>query len=1037
MFHTKKSILTTIFTFFIFSHISALNVQDADTAFCGMESTSETSTNTTTTETTNTNGINAFDTQPYNFSYETDTDKIISYTITYEDRIMLAQGYYNKETGDSIYETTQLYPDISLMNEGKQSFDLPLDLNVNNQNNSNSNAINNSCSSNTQQKYDHMEEHLKDSLVDSRRQDVNNTSASQMYAQHKHALAIQRQRALNELNKLHTSSAHPKEIFALPSVQAHFKQFKYDLIEKYRDKRVFFFSRKQTFPTAESEIKFADTLSIKVGECLSQIRYADQIDAKAAFAELKELWPWKRNHTFLTSSFVNGTGETEFIVHLGIDIMAIAERDLISRSDYVAQHADPESFKTIQEFREKCINFQQKGDRNALLEEELRLRHCLFQNGKNDNLTTNICYAIVEKIYSDSITNVLYGIVHAQSLEKANNQLHYLEMQILDQAQQHNITLTNQIKDFIVKQYGFDPIEAGYNCYTSRPDYIKTINDQPVLSNNNISPILHNIKNKSLSAAHKELTHLQKQIIGTLESLNITDRAIQKELIVKKFGIDILEQANDTYKNRSDHKELMNSFIPIDVHNNSINILNNSHDYASVGQQFDVMAEQVFHNARLCKLDFVENIENHVIDSIYIIKAPQNDAQFVFNVTVVDHLLTDIQHKVDNIVEGKSTSYMQCIERGSELFTRAIVKFIEGLNPITQVKNISELLQGAGHLTSHIIQHPIDSLHTLREINTKTCELLVSTAIFTSDTIFGTTYLTPEEYQQRSNAFWKTVQSVPAENIVDLVAQVAADFAFGKGFIKAFVYIKEIDAAAKLENYAAKVADKLKQAVDTHLADNPILVTTEGVALQMSNDLKNIGGAAQEIINNSRALIDSMTHGVLAKVRQDIIGLKEKFTCIEKCLPECAKRGFAEFKNGHIKIAYEHILGIELIWNDSKNTLSGISGFHHDFMGTVEKSGLMKFVRTAEKNGCYMADIIVGEQSVPGKTFFPQHWSRETVVNKIYEAYEHFIKSGATPLEKKGKYIIDGTTKEGIEIRMFITKNGHLKTAYPIIKEGI
>jgi len=106
-------------------------------------------------------------------------------------------------------------------------------------------------------------------------------------------------------------------------------------------------------------------------------------------------------------------------------------------------------------------------------------------------------------------------------------------------------------------------------------------------------------------------------------------------------------------------------------------------------------------------------------------------------------------------------------------------------------------------------------------------------------------------------------------------------------------------------------------------------------------------------------------------------------------------------------------------------------------MGTVEKSGLMKFVRTAEKNGCYMADIIVGEQSVPGKTFFPQHWSRETVVNKIYEAYEHFIKSGATPLEKKGKYIIDGTTKEGIEIRMFITKNGHLKTAYPIIKEGI
>ncbi len=84
-----------------------------------------------------------------------------------------------------------------------------------------------------------------------------------------------------------------------------------------------------------------------------------------------------------------------------------------------------------------------------------------------------------------------------------------------------------------------------------------------------------------------------------------------------------------------------------------------------------------------------------------------------------------------------------------------------------------------------------------------------------------------------------------------------------------------------------------------------------------------------------------------------------------------------------------------------------------------------------------MADIIVDGNRIPGKTFFPQHWSREDVIDKIYEAYENFIKSGATPLEKKGKYIIDGTTKEGIDIRMFITKNGHLKTAYPIITEGI
>ena len=113
--------------------------------------------------------------------------------------------------------------------------------------------------------------------------------------------------------------------------------------------------------------------------------------------------------------------------------------------------------------------------------------------------------------------------------------------------------------------------------------------------------------------------------------------------------------------------------------------------------------------------------------------------------------------------------------------------------------------------------------------------------MFTSYTIFGQNYLTPEEYQQRCDLFWKVTESVSAEHVVDLVAQITADFAFGKGFAKAFIYLKEIDAASKLENYAAKIADKLKQAVDTHLADNLIPVTAEGIVLKTSNDLKKFG----------------------------------------------------------------------------------------------------------------------------------------------------------------------------------------------------
>jgi hypothetical protein len=196
------------------------------------------------------------------------------------------------------------------------------------------------------------------------------------------------------------------------------------------------------------------------------------------------------------------------------------------------------------------------------------------------------------------------------------------------------------------------------------------------------------------------------------------------------------------------------------------------------------------------------------------------------------------------------------------------------------------------------------------------------TADFVSDITVGRLYLPETEYQKPIDAFKDSINAIPvdhlkqltAENWVDLSAHVAADFVFCKGFGSAFIYLKEIDAMSKVQQQAAKVA----RTFDTHLADNPIVVTAEGLVLKTSNDLKKVGGTVKEVIIDSRAFIESMTHGLLAEIRQEIIDLRTKFACLEKCVPECAKRGFAEFKNGHIKIAYEHILGIELIWNDAK-----------------------------------------------------------------------------------------------------------------------
>src|SRR5690606_20709333 len=130
---------------------------------------------------------------------------------------------------------------------------------------------------------------------------------------------------------------------------------------------------------------------------------------------------------------------------------------------------------------------------------------------------------------------------------------------------------------------------------------------------------------------------------------------------------------------------------------------------------------------------------------------------------------------------------------------------------------------------------------------------------------------------------------------------------------------------------------------------------------------------------------------------------------------------------------------IDLKWNSKKGTLSNISGFHHDFYGYIEKNGPFEFVnKVMHKSGCYTVDILHEGFTVKKEgTFFPKEWSREKVVDKIYEAVENFKKSGAVPeLTDKGKYKISGLTSEGIKIEMYITKNGQITTAYPkLIKE--
>jgi hypothetical protein len=390
------------------------------------------------------------------------------------------------------------------------------------------------------------------------------------------------------------------------------------------------------------------------------------------------------------------------------------------------------------------------------------------------------------------------------------------------------------------------------------------------------------------------------------------------------------------------------------------------------------------------------DVEDALDTSIDMLNITDNPDIFLFHTAFVDHVLCDIEDQVSGHTNQQST----LLERVPALVTRAVTTFFKRLNPVTQVKD--------------------------------TCEFVVSTAHFVADVTLGKLYLSEAQYKQRIDSFWSTCAALSPSNLakleaeqwVDLAAQLAADCIFFGGVGKAVVYLKEIAAVSKAQQSAVRIAQKLKHAVDISLAEHPIMVTAEGILFR-SDKMKQLGGATKEVISNSRKLLESARAGLLANLEKEIAHLRTIF--------DGKMKGFAEFSNKYLKLDYEHIFG--LIPIIGRKGLSRIGGFHHDFMHALRKNNILEFVDTVvTKTGFYESKIFSAGHYVDTKTFFPAHWSREQVIHKIYEVYENFIKSGSKPnLASNGKYIIKGTIEEGIGIEIRITKNGHIRTAFPTI----
>lgn len=318
---------------------------------------------------------------------------------------------------------------------------------------------------------------------------------------------------------------------------------------------------------------------------------------------------------------------------------------------------------------------------------------------------------------------------------------------------------------------------------------------------------------------------------------------------------------------------------------------------------------------------------------------------------------------------------------------------------------------------------------------------------------------------------WSMLGQIKLESFIHFLASLAGDIVFFNYFGRALTALKAIKAIVTdykaIETVVAQIGEVgeaieiCNSAIIEGAREVGKLEETAQMVKALATEEKGIITLSQpkpqsslsppkELLRSSEILVDNSVAVPRIElpfrfpVTRESAELIERITpIIEATRPEIAqieqlytqtRKGFGEFAHKWVKLGPEHLLVPEL--EVTKEGIVRFSGFHHDFMGIIEESGIIQLTnKVVDQFGCYRADVWFNGKSVP-KSFFPKEWPREKAIAKVFEAYDQFIATGATNFEISpgGKYKLVGYTTEGIKIENIITKKGHVCTAYPFVK---
>ena len=301
------------------------------------------------------------------------------------------------------------------------------------------------------------------------------------------------------------------------------------------------------------------------------------------------------------------------------------------------------------------------------------------------------------------------------------------------------------------------------------------------------------------------------------------------------------------------------------------------------------------------------------------------------------------------------------------------------------------------------------------------------------------------EQEAFDNAIKGTIEYIKATPGDQLVSSI---FKEGTKFVADGIIFHHIgaffkNAVAKTRGVVFALGSSYKaEEIEALLAQTP-----EGLKLKVSQEFYNVcKKATEKAASTSMMENEAVKTGakveqaaiknseqVIAKYESYIQTMRLKIPKLEKYMAEkLAKIKDPVFTKAKLK----HIFGVDKL---VKERVSGkfdakYSGYHHDKGWKLVKKGKVKFLsepQVCPKTGMvYVKQLMIEGIIIEDKTFFPPQWTRKIVIDKIIEACLHVesdVMQGSTR-------VIEGITKEGMRIRIVISPDKQIISAYPFIK---